>query len=352
MSPRERSHPLSAARIEHRHRFACFGGTCTILIADPGRITDAAAAAAAAKRTLLEWHERFSRFEPGSELSALNRDRRYKVPVSPMMQQLVRAAVHASRRTGGLVDATLGEAIASAGYASSTASEGIPLATALSLAPPRMAAAPDMADRWCRISIDPRQGTVTRTPGTMIDLGGIAKGVFADELAARLGDFEAFVVDCAGDLRLGGRGGLRRDVKVADPFGAGTLHRLSLSGGGVATSGIGRRSWLTADGQPAHHLLDPASGKPAFTGVVQATALAPTATEAETLAKAAVLAGPHQAPRWLPHGGVIVFDDGSYEVLEPVARASDDEAAGSRALSQARMSPSTASRSGSLRISW
>jgi hypothetical protein len=49
-----------------------------------------------------------------------------------------------------------------------------------------------------------------------------------------------------------------------------------------------------------------------FTGVVQATAFAPTALEAEVRAKAAVLSGPEGAPAWLTHGGVVVFDDGSH----------------------------------------
>jgi thiamine biosynthesis lipoprotein len=80
----------------------------------------------------------------------------------------------------------------------------------------------------------------------------------------------------------------------------------------VATSGIGRRSWLGPRGRPAHHLLDPATGAPAFTGVVQATALAPTALEAEIRAKAALLSGPAGGERWLAeHGGVLVLDDGS-----------------------------------------
>ena len=34
--------------------------------------------------------------------------------------------------------------------------------------------------------------------------------------------------------------------------------------------------------------------------------------EAEARAKAAVLAGPDAAAGWLPHGGVVVFDDGSH----------------------------------------
>lgn len=62
---------------------------------------------------------------------------------------------------------------------------------------------------------------------------------------------------------------------------------------------------------------DPASGEAAFTGVVQVTALAPSALRAEMYAKAAILSGPRAASSWLAHGGVIVFDDGSHEVIEP-----------------------------------
>ena len=96
------------------------------------------------------------------------------------------------------------------------------------------------------------------------------------------------------------------------------VHVFELSEGAAATSGIGRRSWLGPDGRPAHHLLDPATGRPAFTGVVQATALAPTAVEAEWRAKAAVLSGPGDAGDWLEHGGVVVLDDGTHHITEGV----------------------------------
>ena len=95
------------------------------------------------------------------------------------------------------------------------------------------------------------------------------------------------------------------------------MHVFELEDAAVATSGIGRRSWLGVDGRPAHHLLDPATGRPAFTGIVQATALAPTAVEAEWRAKAAVLSGPERAADWLEHGGVVVLDDRTHFVIEP-----------------------------------
>src|SRR5207244_2760912 len=125
-------------------------------------------------------------------ISALNRDTRFKVTVSPLLRRLIETAVQGARETGGLVDPTLGSEIADAGYASHMQVDGIPPARALALAPPRAPATCNPADRWCQISVDRRQGTVTRPPGTMIDLGGIAKGVFADELAALLAGFEAF----------------------------------------------------------------------------------------------------------------------------------------------------------------
>jgi thiamine biosynthesis lipoprotein len=104
---------------------------------------------------------------------------------------------------------------------------------------------------------------------------------------------------------------------VESPFDGSIVHTFEVTRSGVATSGIGRRSWLDEEGRPAHHLLDPSSGRPAFTGVVQVTALAPSALVAEIRAKAALLSGPADAPAWLPDGGVIVLDDGSHRVFEP-----------------------------------
>ena len=158
---------------------------------------------------------------------------------------------------------------------------------------------------------------VTRPPGLRLDSGGVVKGMFGDVLAQELGGHESFAVDAAGDVRIGGAGGLLRPVRVASPFDDSVLHVFELSRGAAATSGIGRRSWLDPKGRPAHHLLDPATGRPAFTGIVQVTALAPSALEAEALSKAALLSGPAGASAWLRHGGVVVYDNGTFNVIEP-----------------------------------
>lgn len=287
-------------------RFDCFGGRCGVWGGDE----------AAARRQLEAWHRRFSRFRPDSELSRLNRDPREVVPVSVEMARLLIAIRDAAAATGGLVDATLLGEIEAAGYATDLGAP-VPLDVALALAPPRAPARPRAERPHFALLRGVDSWFVRRPPGLMFDSGGLAKGLFADLLAERTE--EPFAIDCGGDLRFGGR---RRTLEVADPFGGPGLHVFEIFEGAAATSGIGRRSWLDARGRPAHHLLDPSTGAPAFTGVVQTTAFAPTAVEAEWRAKAALLTAD---PSWLARfGGLIVFDDSRHELVQVQESALDE----------------------------
>src|SRR5437588_432532 len=99
--------PVVTAATEAAAQFACFGSRCAALVIGDGPHATAEEAVAEAKVRLLAWHSRFSRFEPDSELSRLNRDPRAEVRVSQLMARMTDAAVTAASRTGGLVDATL-----------------------------------------------------------------------------------------------------------------------------------------------------------------------------------------------------------------------------------------------------
>jgi thiamine biosynthesis lipoprotein len=288
---------------ETRLEFPCFGGQVTVLSTngDVERV----------RSRLEQWHARLTRFDPTSELCLLNAHPGDSVRVSPIMACFVAAAIDAAHRTDGLVDPTLVSEIERAGYVGDLKGQA-----ELEHPPHAKPARPHPDRRWLGVRIDPRTRTVTRPPGTRLDSGGIAKGLFADLAGKLLDDAAAYAVDCCGDLRIGGRDGVPRAVLVDDPFERGEpLHEFAVATGGVATSGIGRRSWRGPDGAVMHHLLDPSTGRPAYTGVVQATALAPTAADAEVRAKAALLSGGEDARRWLSHGGVLVFDDGSHLVL-------------------------------------
>ncbi len=257
---------------------------------------------------------RLTRFETNSELSRLNRDPRSSVPASPIMLRFAGVVGYAGKLSGGLVDATCLDAVELAGYTESIDPEETQrqasVLPARSRGDSRQRGEADPDSRWHEVSTDLEAGTVNRPPGIRLDSGGTGKGLAADVAAEELEGLESFAVSCAGDIRFGGTAGIGREIQVASPFeGEPSVATLRLSEGAVATSGITRRSWIDPDGRPAHHLINPATGSPAWTGVTQVTAIAPTGVEAEVRAKAALLSGPQGAARWLVHGGVVVLDD-------------------------------------------
>ena len=267
---------------------------------------------ARARELVLDHHRRLSRFRPDSELCALNADPRERVPVSPLLADAVRAALWAARASKGLVDPCLLDALEAAGYRESLAGRRPTDGRRSVFAgrrPPRATrpARPAPEARWREVRVLGRH--VVRPPGLRLDLGGSGKGQVAD-LAAALLDGR-WLVDCGGDLRVGGTW----EVLVAHPWREEPAARLTVTDGAVATSSVVARAWAGG-----HHLLDPATGTPAHTGIVQATACAATTLGAETLAKTALLRGRDAAaatlvsrtPRPTSSGprGLFVTDDG------------------------------------------
>ena len=262
-------------------------GTWVRLLGSPGAPLEAA-------RALIEDLEaRLTRFDPESELCRLNADPREVVPASPELRAAVRAALDGAAATGGLADPTLLGALVDAGYARSlTGRPRADLREALAAAPRRAPRRPRRAKRGGSSA-----SATTRSsgpPGVRLDLGGSAKGHAADLAAAharaatgRARPTSAATCACAAPTRF------RCSTRSTGRSAATLL----LDGDAVATSGIDRRLWWDAGGRPAHHLLDPATNRPAWTGVLTATAKAPTAARAEALAKAAVLVRPRPRPR-------------------------------------------------------
>ncbi len=245
------------------------------------------------------------------------------------MQRFAGMVGFAGRLSEGLVDATCLDAVERAGYTRSlgpdpVSSEVSGLA-ADSTRRPEGPAGPDPARRWMSVLVDRSSGEVVRPLGVRLDSGGIGKGLAADIAAEELDHLENYAVSCVGDIRFGGKAGISREIQVARPdAGSAPLATLTLTRSAVATSGMTRRSWIDSDGKLAHHLIDPRSGRPAFTGVLQVSAIAPTGVEAEVRAKSALLSGPEDAAGWLVHGGVVVLQDG--ELLEVAAREEAESA--------------------------
>ena len=235
-----------------------------------------------------------SRFRPQSELSRANADEADAVRVSPLLAGALEAASRARSLTGGLVDAAVGQAVRAWGY-DRTFAEVHDLEAGPSFLP-------EPPSRWEIVG-----EALRRSPGTLLDLGGVAKGWTCDR-AVEAG--LAVVVSAGGDVRSADE---RTRVEVLG-IGGEVAARLHLGIGALATSSTLRRRWQ-AGGRSAHHLIDPRTMAPARSPVVSATAVAASALEAEAGAKAILLLGEDglawaDSRSWL-RGALVVWHDGS-----------------------------------------
>ena len=240
------------------------------------------------------WADRLSRHLEASELSALNADSRTRVPIGPTLAAALWAAREAADESEGFVDITLLDA--------RLAAEGLSFAEL----------AAGVRRSWSLESGPRRTAVVSRLPGVRFDLGGVAKGWLADRALVLLSSWPSAVVDADGDLSVRCRAGDTWAVALDDPRADGaTLAIFHLSAPatgwsvqwGVATSGTSVHRWRRGE-ILRHHLIDPRTGAPARTDVVQATVVCGSALRAEALAKAAVIAGSTDGLALLERAGV------------------------------------------------
>ncbi|MFT4034455.1 MAG: FAD:protein FMN transferase [Patulibacter sp.] len=311
---------------ERRRTFEQFGCQVQLRITPPdGHRGHAEQRLDRAEAILAEFDARLSSFRPDSELCALNADPAAAVPASPMMLRFAEAVHWAGRRSDGLVDATLLDAVEAAEYheqwplgerdASRHRLHDTPATVGGSHAPV------EARGDWRLVAA--RDDAVHRPPGVRLDSGGLGKGLAADLAATALRGATSWMVDCGGDLRVGGTARRPRAIDVLSPEDPSqVVHRLYVTSGGVATSGV-RRRWGGGE-HATHQLIDPRTGLPARTDLLQVTALAPTALEAEVLAKTAMLRGGANAHAALTHGGVVVHESGVVEIVPPPTVARRD----------------------------
>ena len=248
------------------------------------------------------YDRRLSRFRPDSELCALNADPRERVPASPLLRGAVKAALWAAERSGGLVDPTLLGELERAGYVESLA----PRATrqprgpgAAGVAPPDSPPRPARPRRRRPLARDPRREERDR-PAARAAARPRRLRQGPRRRPRRLHPRQGAPVGRR--LRRGrpGRRGRRPGGRRRPSLRRRGRARDARSAAPSPRPRSTRASWAGG-----HHIIDPATGEPAWTGVVSATAFADSTLEAETLAKVALLAG---TPDVLDQGHVVMAD--------------------------------------------
>ncbi len=267
--------------------FPAMGSTAHVLVV--GGPHDLLGRAAA---RIEELESRWSRFRPDSDVSRLNAaPPGQAVEVAADTLLLVTRALEGHAVTGGAFDPSMLTQLVDTGYGESLVDDlasGGPVVR--SIGDPGPARHGDLSHEFV---VDADAGTVTRASALQFDPGGLGKGLAADLVADDLmsAGADGVLVNLGGDLRATGTGpdGGSWHIEVEDPRDGSTLAVVSLDDGALATSSRLRRRWTDGDGNEAHHLLDPSTGRAAATATTGATVVARYGWQAEVLAKAAFL---------------------------------------------------------------
>jgi FAD:protein FMN transferase len=276
--------------------FRALGTFATLLVTDPDTLVPAHDLLAA---ELAAMDAACSRFRSDSELWRVNHARGRPVPVSLLFADALTVALAAAALTDGDVDPTCGQSLVRLGY-----DRDLALARRRG---GRLGRPPVPAGGWRRVELNLDRREVTVPADVMLDLGATAKALAADRAAAGI---QAAVgggvlVNLGGDIRVAGDppdGGWRVGIADEVGFDASTAsiepQQVVLIGdGGLATSSPLGRTWRR-DGVDLHHIIVPATGRPADSCWRTVSVAAASCVDANIASTAAILRG-GQAPRWL-----------------------------------------------------
>ena len=285
---------------------------------------------------MLELENLLSRTLEDSDVSRINAAAGEWVEVEPVTGKLVQAAAAYTAETGGAFDVTIAPVVAAWGF--TTDDRQVPDAERLQT----LLAA--VGGETLQVEQD-EQDVVRVMCGAdqQIDLGGIAKGYASDRMA----DLFAANEVIGGLAALGGNVlayGTKADgtpwrVGVQDPAhpddSAALVGVVALENAFAVTSG-GYQRYFEENGKTYHHIIDPATGYPADSGLTSVTVVAECAwnrtgyeaesgTMCDALSTALFVMGEEDALAFrrtfgLPFDLILVTEDGRVVVTEGIAQ--------------------------------
>lgn len=226
-------------------------------------------AVAEAKTLLTELEKQLSRTREDSEVSRLNRAGGAAVEVGEHTAYLLQRAAEYSAAVNGAFDITIAPVVSAWGF--TTDAWQVPSQSELD----SLLAHVD----YTGVTVNGSLASLEAEQA--IDLGGIAKGYASAKIAALFVEngVEHGKVELGGNVYVRGAkpdGSLWR-IGVQDPNDpAGYTGILSLADAFAVTSG-GYQRYFQQDGRTYHHIIDPATGYPADSGLISVTVVADAA---------------------------------------------------------------------------
>ncbi|MFR3275541.1 MAG: FAD:protein FMN transferase [Collinsella phocaeensis] len=258
--------------------------------------------AARADAALLEARDRCAFFEralsrmlPDSDISRALAAAPAPVPVEPETAELVEAAHAYCEASGGRFDITMGSVTRLWDFRRGAVPARLALSRALAHVDHRAVSAWTGADGASML--------VLEDPQAALDLGGIAKGYVADDLAARIeaAGFDRYALNLGGNVLVhGGRAtGEPWRIGIVDPWAPDRcIATVAVVDGSVVTSGAHERRFARG-GRVYHHILDPSTGMPAETDLACATVVSPRSIDGDGYSTTLFMMGSREAPAFV-----------------------------------------------------
>ena len=291
-----------------------FGMDTIISIKAYGQHSEEAVNAAADRLTELE--ELFSVTDDNSDIGTLNR--LGAASVSDDTAYVVSEALNVCESTDGSLDITIYPVLREWGF--TTGNMHVPSDEAIAAA----------LEKTGYENIAVSGNTVTLPEGYMLDLGSCAKGYAGDEMLAVMSELGAAsaLVNLGGNVQTLGLkpDGSEWSVGIANPFSPNELLGiLQTHDKSVITSGGYQRYFTDDDGNVYIHILDPATGHPADSGLVSVTVIGDRGVMCDALSTALFVMGKEPAVGyWRENGGfdmVLVTDDGTIYITENLTQS-------------------------------
>lgn len=254
--------------------------------------------------------------DPESLVSRLNGNGELAV-VSGHLAALLDLALLLGERTDGALDVTVYPVVRAWGFTGEEyrVPDGEELAGLLELVD------------WSAVSWDGE--TVCLPQGAQIDLGSLAKGYAGQQAAQLLRELgvSSALLDLGGNVQTVGSkpDGSAWRIAVKDPNDTeAQLGVLELRDQAVVTSG-GYERYFQQDGETYWHIIDPADGCPARSGLISVTVVGESGALCDGLSTALFILGKEAALEyWRKWGGfeaVLVEEDGTVTVTAGLAEA-------------------------------
>ena len=295
LAPAQALSPDDGEALRLEDHCTAMGTTYTVTVYGHDRDQMAAAVEAACEE-VRRLDGMLSNYDPGSEMSEINRFAAVRsVKVTPEMFDLLSACVRFSRESEGAFDISVGPLMKVWGFYKRTGR--LPKREEVGRALETVG--------YRNILLDPENRTVRFSkPGCELDPGGIGKGYAVDRMIEALKEngIVSALVSAGGSsiYALGSpHNGKGWEVRIRDPKDAKkTLEEIYLKDQSLSTSGSYEK-FFEAGGKIYSHIMDPRTGYPA-PGMLSVSVIAPRTLESEAWTKPFFIHGRRWAAQHKP----------------------------------------------------